>query len=41
MLLHKPTFESITPDFGNSFTYQRFDEHHINDNSLVALSPRD
>ncbi|WP_405251041.1 AraC family transcriptional regulator [Dokdonia sp. Asnod3-C12] len=39
MLLHKPTFESITPDFGNSFTYQRFDEHHINDNSLWHYHP--
>ncbi|AEE19366.1 AraC family transcriptional regulator [Dokdonia sp. 4H-3-7-5] len=39
MLLHKPTFESITPDFGNSFTYQRFDEHHVNDNSLWHYHP--
>ncbi len=39
MLLQKPTFESITPDFGNSFTYQKFDKHQSNDNSLWHYHP--
>lgn len=28
----KATFEAIEPDFGNSFTYQRFDENKLNSN---------
>ena len=28
----KPTFEAIAPDFGHSFTYQRFDENIMNTN---------
>lgn len=39
MLLQKPTFESITPDFGNSFAYQRFDADHINDNTVWHYHP--
>lgn len=35
----KPTFESISPGFGNSFAYQRFDENLINDNSLWHYHP--
>lgn len=39
MRSHKPTFESITPSFGNSFAYQQFDENHINDNSVWHYHP--
>lgn len=35
----KPTFESISPSFGNSFAYQQFDEIHINDNSVWHYHP--
>jgi len=28
----KPTFEAIAPDFGHSFTYQRFDDNKTNTN---------
>jgi hypothetical protein len=33
MLSRKPTFESITPNFGNSFTYQKFEENNENRNT--------
>jgi AraC-like DNA-binding protein len=39
MRSHKPTFESITPGFGNSFAYQQFDENHRNDNSVWHYHP--
>lgn len=39
MILQKPTFESITPDFGNSFAYQRFDINYSNDNTLWHYHP--
>lgn len=39
MILQKPTFESISPDFGNSFAYQKFDENHLNDNSTWHYHP--
>ncbi len=39
MPLHKPTFEAISPNFGNSFTYQQFDKDHINDNSTWHYHP--
>ena len=29
-IIPKPTFEVIEPDFGHSYTYQQFDEHHPN-----------
>ena len=29
-MIPKPTFEVIEPDFGHSYTYQQFDEHHPN-----------
>ena len=35
----KPTFESISPSFGNSFAYQQFDENHRNDNSAWHYHP--
>ena len=28
----KPKFEAIAPTFGNSFTYQKFDESKLNKN---------
>ncbi len=35
----KPTFEAIAPDFGKSFTYQRFDEHKMNTNAGWHFHP--
>lgn len=35
----KPTFEAIAPDFGNSFTYQRFNENKMNANSGWHFHP--
>ncbi len=32
MIQHKPAFEAIAPDFGHSFTYQKFDEDRSNTN---------
>jgi len=39
MLLQKPTLETITPNFGNSFTYQKFDKENRNDNSVWHYHP--
>ena len=39
MVKHKPTFEAIKPDFGHSFTYQKFDENRINRNNLWHYHP--
>lgn len=39
MNLQKPTFESITPDFGNSFTYKRFDENNKNKDTFWHYHP--
>ncbi len=30
MIKHKPSFEAIEPDFGNSFTYHKFDSQNVN-----------
>ena len=30
MISHKPTYEAIEPNFGNSFTYQKFDKNKLN-----------
>lgn len=35
----KPTFEAIAPDFGHSFTYQRFTENKMNANSGWHFHP--
>ncbi len=35
----KPTFEAIAPDFGKSFTYQRFDENKMNANAGWHFHP--
>ncbi|ADV49693.1 helix-turn-helix domain-containing protein [Cellulophaga sp. E16_2] len=39
MLLQKPTFEVIAPDFGHSFTYQKFDEDNPNMNTVWHYHP--
>jgi AraC-like DNA-binding protein len=39
MVKQKPTFEAIEPDFGHSFTYQKFDEHKLNKNNLWHYHP--
>ncbi len=39
MIKHKPAFEAIAPDFGNSFTYQKFDEHKLNNNTSWHYHP--
>lgn len=35
----KPTFEVIEPDFGHSFTYQKFDEHKLNSSNAWHYHP--
>ncbi len=39
MISTKPTFEAIKPNFGHSFTYQRFDEDHLNNNNIWHYHP--
>ena len=39
MILQKPTFEVIAPDFGHSFTYQKFDEQKVNNNTVWHYHP--
>ncbi len=39
MMKLKPTFEVIEPDFGHSFTYQRFDEERMNKNTIWHYHP--
>lgn len=39
MLKQKPAFEAIAPDFGHSFTYQKFDENRINKNNVWHYHP--
>lgn len=39
MIVQKPAFEAIEPDFGHSFTYQKFDEHKLNRNNLWHYHP--
>ncbi|MEH6747767.1 MAG: AraC family transcriptional regulator [Maribacter arcticus] len=39
MVKQKPTFEAIEPDFGHSFTYQKFDEHKLSKNNLWHYHP--
>ncbi|QWX84449.1 helix-turn-helix transcriptional regulator [Cellulophaga sp. HaHaR_3_176] len=39
MIIQKPTFEVIAPDFGHSFTYQKFDENRINNNNVWHYHP--
>jgi AraC-like DNA-binding protein len=39
MILQKPAFEAIAPDFGHSFTYQKFDENKLNTNAVWHYHP--
>lgn len=39
MLQQKPTYEAIEPDFGHSFTYQKFDEYKLNKNNVWHYHP--
>lgn len=39
MLKQKPTFEAIEPNFGHSFTYQKFDEERLNKNNVWHYHP--
>tara|TARA_R110002049_G_scaffold290103_3_gene473382 strand:- start:2453 stop:3325 length:873 start_codon:yes stop_codon:yes gene_type:complete len=39
MIKQKPIFESIAPDFGNSFTYQKFDKLQNNKNNTWHYHP--
>ena len=36
---HKPAFESISPTFGHSFTYQKFDKNKSNTNKSWHYHP--
>ena len=38
-LTSKPAFEAIKPDFGNSYTYQKFDAHKNNKNTVWHYHP--
>ncbi len=39
MIKHKPAFEAIAPNFGNSYTYQKFDEERLNQNNRWHYHP--
>ncbi|MGB5818148.1 MAG: AraC family transcriptional regulator [Saonia sp.] len=39
MLKQKPAFEAIEPDFGHSFTYQKFDENQVDKNNAWHYHP--
>jgi len=39
MISQKPKFESISPNFGNSFTYRKFDENNENGNTSWHYHP--
>lgn len=39
MIKQKAAFEAIAPDFGNSFTYQKFDESKLNNNTSWHYHP--
>jgi AraC-like DNA-binding protein len=39
MVKQKPTFEAIAPNFGHSYTYQKFDEHRLNKNNIWHYHP--
>lgn len=39
MRSNKPTFESISPGFGNSFAYQQYDQDNTNDNAVWHYHP--
>ncbi len=39
MIQHKPAFEAIAPDFGHSFTYQKFNRDRLNVNNRWHYHP--
>ncbi len=39
MIKHKPAFEAIAPNFGHSYTYQKFDEDRLNQNNRWHYHP--
>ncbi len=39
MIKQKPTFEAIAPNFGHSFTYQKFDKERLNKNNSWHYHP--
>lgn len=39
MVQQKPTFEAIAPDFGHSYTYQKFDENRQNKSNIWHYHP--
>lgn len=39
MVQQKPAFEAIAPNFGHSFTYQKFDENKVNKNNFWHYHP--
>ncbi|NAS11838.1 AraC family transcriptional regulator [Poritiphilus flavus] len=39
MIKQKPTFEAIAPNFGNSYTYQKFDQDRLNKNNSWHYHP--
>jgi AraC-like DNA-binding protein len=39
MIQQKPTFEAISPNFGHSFTYQKFDEDRLNKDNVWHYHP--
>ena len=39
MIHHKPRYEVIEPDFGNSFTYQRFNKNKLNKDNVWHFHP--
>ncbi len=39
MIQQKPTFEAISPNFGHSYTYQKFDEDRLNKDNFWHYHP--
>ncbi|QLG44214.1 AraC family transcriptional regulator [Costertonia aggregata] len=39
MILQKPAFESITPNFGHSYTFQKFSETNLNKSTIWHYHP--
>ncbi len=39
MVKQKPAFEAIVPNFGHSYTYQKFDEFKVNNNTVWHYHP--
>ena len=39
MIKQKPAFESIEPNFGHSYTYQKFDTSRKNNDNICHFHP--